>query len=63
VTGEAFKGKSRLLMKGFNYPVSVGKVLWQETRSMELLENLEVAFLSREVEEVVWGVVASQWCD
>lgn len=31
-------------MKGFNYPVSVGKVLWQETRSMELLENLEVAF-------------------
>jgi len=50
-------------MKGFNYPVSVGKVLWQETRSMELLENLEVAFLSREVEEVVWGVVASQWCD
>lgn len=28
-------------------------------QSIGLLENLEVAFLSQKVEEVVWGVVAS----
>lgn len=42
MTTEAFKGQNRLLTKSFNYPFE--KVSWQETQSIELLANSEVAF-------------------